>query len=82
MIEILILIHFGFFGVVVIVMKAHAKMKDSKDLSKFNPWRDLQNQFDTPRPSKGPIQFSSGHQEVYKLSSDLKKSYLIGTNRE
>ena len=38
MIEILILIHFGFFGVVVIVMKAHAKMKDSKDLSKFNPW--------------------------------------------
>jgi len=31
MIEILTLIHFGFFGVVVIVMKAHAKMKDSKD---------------------------------------------------
>jgi len=37
MIEILALIHFGFFGVVVIVMKAYAKMKDSKDLSKFNP---------------------------------------------
>jgi len=34
MIEILILIHFGFFGVAVIVMKAHAKMKDSKDLHK------------------------------------------------
>ena len=34
MIEILILIHFGFFGVVVIVMKAHAKMKDSEDLHK------------------------------------------------
>jgi len=34
MIEILILIHFGFFGVVVVVMKAHAKMKDSKDLDK------------------------------------------------
>ena len=31
MIEILALIHFGFFGVMVIVMKAHAKMKDSKD---------------------------------------------------
>ena len=34
MIEILALIHFGFFGVVVIVMKVHAKMKDSKDLYK------------------------------------------------
>jgi hypothetical protein len=31
MIEILALIHFGFFGVMVIVMQAHAKMKDSKD---------------------------------------------------
>jgi len=34
MIEILALIHFGFFGVMVIVMKAHAKIKDSKDLHK------------------------------------------------
>ena len=34
MVEILALIHFGFFGVIVIVMKAHAKMKDSKDLHK------------------------------------------------
>jgi len=34
MIEILILIHFGFFGVVVIIMKVHAKMKDSEDLHK------------------------------------------------
>jgi len=31
MVEILILIHFGIFGVMVIVMKAHAKMKNSKD---------------------------------------------------
>jgi len=31
MIEILALIHFIFFGVMVIVMKAHAKMQDSKD---------------------------------------------------
>ncbi len=30
MIEILAIVHFGFFGVMVIVMKIHAKMKDSK----------------------------------------------------
>ncbi len=30
MIEILAIVHFGLFGVMVIVMKAHAKMKDSK----------------------------------------------------
>ena len=35
MIEILALIHFGFFGVMVIVMQAHAKMKDSKDFWKI-----------------------------------------------
>ncbi len=34
MIEILALIQFGFFGVMVIVMKAHAKIKDSQDLHK------------------------------------------------
>ncbi len=82
MIEILILIHFGFFGVMVIVMKAHTKMKDSKDLSKFNPWKRFTESVWHSKAVKGPIQFSSGHQEVYKLSSDLKKSYLIGTNRE
>jgi len=31
MIEILAIVHFGFFGVMVIVMKIHAKMKDSKE---------------------------------------------------
>jgi len=30
MIEILAIVHFGFFGVMVIVMKIHAEMKDSK----------------------------------------------------
>ena len=34
MTEILILIHFGIFGVVVIVVKVYVKMKDSKDLHK------------------------------------------------
>ena len=30
MIEILDIVHFGLFGVMVFVMKAHAKMNDSK----------------------------------------------------
>jgi len=30
MIEILAIVHFGLFGVMVIVMNANAKMKDSK----------------------------------------------------
>ena len=48
MIEILALIHFGLFGVLVFVMHALAKWKDSKDLHKHkdnpriptgtNPW--------------------------------------------
>ena len=38
MIEILILIHFGFFGVMVIIMKVHVKMKDSKDLDKHKDY--------------------------------------------
>jgi len=32
MIEILAIVHFGLFGVMVIIMKTHAKIKDSKDL--------------------------------------------------
>jgi len=34
MIEILAIVHFGLFVVMVIIMKTHAKMKDSKDLYK------------------------------------------------
>jgi len=38
MIEILALIHFGLFGVLVFVMHALAKRKDSKDLHKHKDY--------------------------------------------